>query len=77
MKLLKFLLLETNLVKDYLVRKGTNPLRLTTTISLSDYPFMANSEFQHLDPFDQKMLKKRSNEVILRVVSFDFKPSTK
>jgi hypothetical protein len=66
-----------NLVKDYLVKKGTNPARLTTTISLSDYPFLTDTEFQNLHPYRQKILKKRSDEILLRVTSFDFEPSPK
>jgi hypothetical protein len=66
-----------NLVKDYFVRKGTNPLRLNATISLSEYPFLTATEFQNLRSYHQKMLKKRSNEVLLRVTSFDFEPNPK
>lgn len=63
-----------NLVKDYLVKRGTNALRLATSISLTDYPFMSDQEFQSLHSYRQKRLKKRSNEVLLRVTSFDFEP---
>jgi outer membrane protein OmpA-like peptidoglycan-associated protein len=63
-----------NLVKDYFLRKGMNAARLKTTVSLSEYPFLSDQEFQSLHPYSQEWLKKRSNEVLLHVISFDFEP---